>query len=140
MAGDSRRPSGQGGGDRVRAPLVVLLAGTGIAVGACIGTPSVGGVAGVAPSPSTAWTPPRKEHRRDTTVVPAVPPDLEQRIQRLTLAEVVDLGLRNNPQTRISWANARAAADAYGSARGAYFPTIDADVTGTRLKTVASQG
>jgi outer membrane protein TolC len=53
---------------------------------------------------------------------------------------VVDLGLRNNSETRISWANARAAAAAYGSQRGAYFPTIDGDVTATRLKTVASQG
>jgi outer membrane protein TolC len=53
---------------------------------------------------------------------------------------VVDLGLRNNPQTRLSWANARAAAEAYGSERGAYLPTIDGEVTGTRLKTVASQG
>jgi outer membrane protein TolC len=69
-----------------------------------------------------------------------VPPDLEQRIKQLTLAEVVDLGLRNNPLTRVSWANARAAAAAYGSERGTYFPTIDGEVTGTRLKTVASQG
>jgi outer membrane protein TolC len=76
----------------------------------------------------------------DTVPVPAVPADLEQRIRRLSLAEVVDLGLRNNPATRLSWANARAAAAAYGSERGAYFPTIDGDVTGTRLKTVASQG
>jgi outer membrane protein TolC len=52
----------------------------------------------------------------------------------------VDLGLRNNPQTRLSWANARAAAEAYGSERGAYLPTIDGEVAGTRLKTVASQG
>jgi outer membrane protein len=120
--------------------LAVLLASTSFAFGACVGTPSVGGVAGVPPSPSTAWTPPPQEQRRDTTTVPAVPLDLEQRIKRLTLAEVVDLGLRNNPQTRVSWANARAAAAAYGSERGAYFPTIDGDVTGTRLKTVASQG
>jgi outer membrane protein TolC len=70
----------------------------------------------------------------------AVPADLERRIKQLSLAEVVDLGLRNNPQTRVSWANARAAAAAYGSERGAYFPTIDGDVTGSRLKTVASQG
>ena len=69
-----------------------------------------------------------------------MPSDLAQRVRQLTLAEVVDLGLRNNPQTRLSWANARAAAAAYGSERGAYFPTIDGDVTGTRLKTVASQG
>jgi outer membrane protein TolC len=58
----------------------------------------------------------------------------------LTLAEVVDLGLRNNPETRLSWANARATAAAYGSERGGYLPTIDGEVTGTRLQTVASQG
>jgi outer membrane protein len=69
-----------------------------------------------------------------------VPPDLEQRIRELTLTDVVDLGLRNNPATRISWANARAAASAYGSQRGSYLPTIDGEVPGTRLKTVASQG
>jgi outer membrane protein len=109
--------------------------------GACAGTPSVGGVAGVAPAPNVAWTPPSAlERGRDTLASPAIPPDLEQRIRRLTMADVVDIGLRNNPATRLSWANARAAAAAFGSERGAYFPTIDGDVTGTRLKTVASQG
>jgi outer membrane protein len=105
------------------------------------GTPSVGGVAGVPPAPNVTWTPPAaKEPGRDTLATHRIPPDLEDRIRRLTLAEVVDLGLRNNPATRLSWANARAAAAAYGSERGAYVPTIDGDVTGTRLKTVASQG
>lgn len=116
---------------------------TGLAVlggGACVGTPSVGGVPGVAPSPNVVWSPPARETRADTVNRIAVPADLEQRIKQLSLAEVVDLGLRNNPQTRVSWANARAAAAAYGSERGAYFPTIDGDVTATRLKTVASQG
>lgn len=114
----------------------------GLAVGGtgCVGTPSLGGVAGVAPSPNVAWTPPAREAARDTLPLTAIPADREQRIQRLTLAEVVDLGLRNNPQTRLSWANARAAAAAYGSERGTYLPTIDGDVTATRLKTVASQG
>jgi outer membrane protein TolC len=69
-----------------------------------------------------------------------VPPDLEQRIRRLTLADVVDIGLRNNPATRLSWANARAAAAAYGSERGALYPTVDGDVSATRIKTTASQG
>ncbi len=108
--------------------------------GACVGTPSVGGVAGVAPSPSTAWTPPSDKPPRTGETRTPVPPDLQQRINRLTLAEIVDIGLRNNPSTRQSWANARAAAAAYGSERGAYLPTIDGEVTGTRLKTVASQG
>lgn len=111
-----------------------------IACGGCAGTPSVGGVAGVSPSPSTAWTPPSEGAPRTLQTRTAVPPDLEKQIHRLTLAEVVDIGLRNNPSTRLSWANARAAAAAYGSERGAYFPTVDGDVTATRLKTVASQG
>lgn len=108
----------------------------------CVGTPSVRGVAGVAPSPNLAWTPPSPQANRvsDSVARTPVPADLKERLRRLTLAEVVDLGLRNNTLTRISWANARAAAAAYGSERGAYFPTIDGDVTGTRLKTVASQG
>lgn len=113
-----------------------------VACAGCVGTPTLGGVPGVSPSPNIAWTPPpQQEHARDSLTRPtAVPADLEARIRRLTLSEVVDLGLRNNAQTRVSWANARAAAAAYGSQRGGYLPTIDGDVTGTRLKTVASQG
>ena len=106
----------------------------------CVGTPSVQGVAGVPPAPNAEWTPPAVEHNARTSEPLVVPADLKQRLPRLTLAEVVDLGLRNNPETRLSWANARAAAAAYGSERGAYFPTIDGDLTATRLKTVASQG
>jgi outer membrane protein len=120
---------------------VLLLSYATAAGAACVGTPSVNGVAGVAPSPNLAWTPPAPGEVRDTgRVQRPVPKDLEQRIKRLTLAEVVDLGLRNNPETRLSWANARAAAAAYGSERGAYLPTIDAEVIGTHLQTVASQG
>jgi outer membrane protein len=118
------------------APAAALL----LACAGCVGTPSVRGVEGVPPSPNVAWTPPRTEQKTDSAPRVPVPPDLEQRLSRLTLAEVVDLGLRNNAQTRLSWANARAAAASYGSERGAYFPTIDGDVTGTQLKTVASQG
>jgi outer membrane protein len=121
---------------RVCIQVVFLLA----AGSACVGTPYLGGVAGVAPSPNVPWTPPARDAEPDSLPPAPVPADLEHRINRLTLAEVVDLGLRNNPQTRLSWANARAAAAAYGSERGAYLPTIDGDVTATRLKTVASQG
>jgi outer membrane protein len=119
--------------------LCLVLGGLVLAGPACVGTPSVQGVPGVSPAPNLAWTAPHTK-ASDSLVQQPVPPDLRQRISRLSLADVVDLGLRNNPATRQSWANARAAAAAYGSERGAYFPTIDGDVTGTRLKTVASQG
>jgi outer membrane protein len=42
-----------------------------------------------------------------------------------TLADAVQLALQNNPATRVAWANARAAAAGYGSARGAWFPRLD---------------
>jgi outer membrane protein TolC len=124
---------------RLRGLAVLLVAG----IWACVGTPKVLGVAGTAPSPKAAWTPPPAQQTpSDTTGRPptAIPADLEQRVNRLTLAELIDVGLRNNPTTRITWANARAAASAYGSARGAYYPTIDGDLTATRIKTSATQG
>ena len=115
----------------------LLLAG-------CAGTPSVSGVRGASPAPEVPWTPPQDALPRiaasDTSAEAAVPPDIADRVQRLTLAEIVDLGLRNNPATRLAWANAQTAASVYGSERGAWLPTIDGDVSASRLKTVASQG
>jgi outer membrane protein len=121
---------------------VAFVAG-GALLTACVGTPRVSGVPGASPAPQVPWTPPpaaRSVAPPDTSVTAAVPPDLAERIHRLSLAEIVDIGLRNNAATRLAWANARAAAAAYGSARGEWLPTVDGDVTATRLKTVASQG
>ena len=44
----------------------------------------------------------------------------------LTLTEVVDQALCNNPQTRLAWANARAQAAQVGIAESAYLPTLSA--------------
>jgi outer membrane protein len=99
-----------------------------------VGTPSVSGVAGTAPSPNKEWTPPQPPRDTLPSTPTSVPPDLLERVNTLTLGDVVDLALRNNPQTQISWANARAAAAAYGGSKSLYYPTIDADVGVTRLK------
>jgi outer membrane protein len=45
--------------------------------------------------------------------------------ERFTLADAVRLALANNPATRAAWADARAAAARYGSARGAWLPRVD---------------
>ncbi len=42
----------------------------------------------------------------------------------LSLAELVDIALKNNPQTRQVWWNAQRAAAALGSARSAYYPSV----------------
>ncbi len=109
----------------------------------CVGTPSVGGGRSVSPAPETPWTPPAGVLRRtaeDTVRGPELPADLADRVRGLTLAQIVDIGLRNNPATRLAWANARTAASAYGAERGALLPTIDGEVIGTRIKTAATQG
>jgi TolC family type I secretion outer membrane protein len=109
-------------------------------VAAC-GVPSVGGVPGTAPAPNKAWTPPADLARADDSLASVtVPPDLEARIHALTLTDVISIGLENNPATRVSWANARAAAATYGAARAAWLPTIDAQVNASRTRQAAPGG
>ena len=100
----------------------------------CAGTPSVAGVAGTAPAPNKEWTPPAPLRDSLPASPTSFPPDLLSRVNTLTLGDVVDLALRNNPETQISWANARAAAAAYGGSKGLYYPTIDAEIGVTHLK------
>ena len=55
----------------------------------------------------------------------------------LTLAEIVDRALCNNPQTRIAWAEARAQAALVGVAESAYLPTLAATVGRSRHRSDA---
>ncbi len=50
----------------------------------------------------------------------------------LSLWDVVDRALCNNPQTRSAWANAKASAAQVGAARSAYLPTLSAGVSASR--------
>lgn len=109
---------------------------------ACVpAPPGPGGVRPTASRPDTLWVPPPPEASEvEPPRVRALPGDLVERVQHLALADMVDLALRNNPATRLSWAQAREAAANYGVSRSAWFPTIDVSGTFTRLKTIASQG
>jgi outer membrane protein TolC len=98
----------------------------------CVGVPRVHGTP-VAPSaPNHVWRPPRGAQVTDSLRSGRLPPEVAARAASLTLSDIVNLALSNNPATRQSWAQARAYADAYGAARGAYFPTIGASVGATR--------
>ncbi len=101
------------------------------------GTPRIDGVAGAPAGPSTPWPVPAPA--RTPPPPPGVPvaPSATQALfadsataeaVQFSLTDVVDLSLKNNPATRQSWANALAAADQYGSARGALYPTINGSV------------
>lgn len=113
-----------------------------IYLGGCAsGSPSVNGVAGAPASPSSTWTPPAygvaPEPPQQTL---QFPPDIIARSNQLTLGDVIDLALRNNPVTRVSWSQARTAAAAYGSTRAAYFPSLIGSATASRTKSVPVNG
>ena len=56
---------------------------------------------------------------------------------RLTLVDVVDMALCNNPQTHLLWANSRTQAAQLGSSMSTYLPTLSGpiSVSGTRNNT-----
>ena len=68
---------------------------------------------------------------------PVVPARLLQPGASLTLADIVDVALQNNPLTRASYLQARSAAANLGSTRSAYYPTLDATVSAARGKQTA---
>ena len=112
--------------------------------GACVHRPpSIGGAPGAPSQPNTYWNPPPGIAARVQTPTPARPvsmPATPTAYERLTTADVVDLALRNNPATRLSWAQARAAADVFGASRGSYFPTLTVDVNATHGQPVGPNG
>jgi len=111
-----------------------------LAVSACVHSPpSIDGAAPVPASPSSLWTPPASVSRaaaRDTTKLVLS----TATVRMLTLPEVVDLALRNSPATRLSWAQARAAADAFGSSEGRRYPTLSAGVTANHTLSLPTPG
>jgi len=119
------------------------LCATLLLVGACTPhrPPSINGVPGAPPQPNEYWIPSpavkeRVQRSNATTPAPVMPAASGQ----LSMGDVVDLALRNNPTTRLSWAQARASADAYGASRGQYFPSLSIDVGGSQAQPLAPSG
>jgi outer membrane protein len=119
------------------AAMLWLAIGAITAAGCAHNPPKVYGSPGASPAPETPWKPPARavEKQREAAraaaeadkSAPLVPPDLAANLPNLTLAEIVNIALRNSTQTRQAWAQALAAAAAYGSERGSYFPQIGAN-------------
>ena len=94
--------------------------------------PDVGGKPSAPTAPNQFWTPPKQAITRDSIPAMALPPDIAERVQKLSLPDVLDIGLANNPLTRQSYALARAAGATIGSAYGKYLPQLTVGVTGER--------
>jgi outer membrane protein len=63
---------------------------------------------------------------------PTIPQDLLKPGATITLAEVVDIALRNNPLTRGSYLAALSAAAQLGSKRAPYYPSVNIAISGVR--------
>ncbi|MEO7217941.1 MAG: TolC family protein [Gemmatimonadaceae bacterium] len=124
-----------------RVCVVVTIVSIVSLAGCAVGTPEVNGVAAAPPSPARSWIPP--SHGLATVhEAPraAIPPEMVSRASSLTLGDVIDLALRNNPVTRVSWAQARAAAATFGSTRGAFLPSLTGSATASRTRSVSVNG
>ncbi len=54
--------------------------------------------------------------------------------EKLSLAQLIDIGLQNNPETKITWAEARSAAANYGKSLSPYYPRLDLAASYTRMR------
>ena len=104
--------------------LALVLAG----IGCAHWTPSANVAAGAAPSPGVPWQPTDEARRADgvqARPAPEIPSEWKTQKTVLSLTDVVDLALRNNPETRSAWFQARSAAADLGSKRGELYPQIE---------------
>ena len=101
----------------------------------------IGGVPATSPSPADPWTPPAMKGRKPDIPGSVIPLEqVREKLGRLTLSEAVDISLHNNPDTKAAWAEAKAAAANYGSAMGAWLPSVNLNGNAVRSNSRLSQG
>ena len=89
------------------------------------------------PAPDKAWHSPA-ERGLDREL--AAHPETKYAIEAgkaYTLAELIDLAEQHNPETRVTWQEAKARADAVGIARSALYPTMAAVALGATERVAA---
>ncbi len=129
-----------GAGRGIPAAALAVWLGT---MAGCIHTPpKLYGEASTSPAPEVPWTPPAKAVAavQPRPEAPAIPQDLLDRASSLTLLDVVDVALRNSPQTAMAWSEARSAAAAYGSQKGTYYPQVNIGAGVTRAEGSIANG
>lgn len=97
----------------------------------------------VAPAAAVPWTPPPQGRAPETPAAKKkleIPEEYTRPGTILSLAQLVDVALRNNPATREAWHFARAAAAEVGVKRAEFFPTVELDGSITRQKSAAVGG
>jgi outer membrane protein len=80
----------------------------------------------VAPSSGEKWTPPGNFVPETPLAAKEGGPAAAEKAETFALPELIDAALSQNPQTRLVWAQAQAAAANWGRSRSSYYPQIDA--------------
>jgi outer membrane protein TolC len=70
----------------------------------------------------------------------SIPEEILGRREHLSLTDVLDVALRNDPATQIAWRDARSRADALGAAKSDWWPDLDFTLGATRAKTSVQGG
>lgn len=86
--------------------------------------------------PGRTWNPPKSANKPDT-VWQDLRAGRQDFSKPLTLAELTDLALKNNPASRKAWYEARIAAERVTVAEGYFMPEVQATVSGGIQKTSA---
>jgi len=95
----------------------------------------------VAPAPAIPWTPPAEGRSPQAVATKLeIPEEYTKPGTTLSLAQLVDVALRNNPRTRQAWHFARAAAAEVGVQRADFFPVVNLDGSITRQRTTDTFG
>ena len=131
-------------GARVRRLRPATVAAAGLAaLLAAAGCASRDVNAHVAPGPSAPWQPPPEGRMPPPVPTPAVaiPEQYLRPGATLSLEQVIDVALSNNPVTRTAWYQARAAAANLGAKKSAYLPDLElhADITRQKQTSVGSR-
>lgn len=82
-------------------------------------------------TPYASWSPMKGNRMISSSFCQTLLPDTFGP-NELSLAELLDIGLHNNPTTKRTWAQARAAAGQYGQSLSPYYPNIN--FNGTYLR------
>lgn len=89
-------------------------------------------------TPNSIWIPPKCIRKEIAQLASAE--DLESTDKKLTLAEVLDIALCNNPETKRTWSLAKTAAAEYGQAQQNYFVLSDLKSNYTNFQYPFSSG
>jgi outer membrane protein len=93
----------------------------------------------VAPSADQLWTPPTEGKTETFPSKKAVdiPEDLLEPGRQWRIMDIVEVALRNNPQTRAAWYVARSSAADLLSEKGSYYPRVDVIAGAAQIEKIA---